>query len=232
MAGARAERASAEAAARAWRPDLPPGSAPVLPPLSAPSAPDTSRPAAHPTLASLESAARAAELRERLAGKFLDLPELVAGWKWVDPGPSPGGAPGERAETAGGPVIGLAWSVPLFDRGEAARLRAGAEREALEARLDLAERRLAAEAEGARAAYEELRRAAGVADAALSAAEPAVEAATLAFRLGEADLTTLLETVRSAAATRLAALEIHAEALAAGRELDRLLASTDSSTDH
>ena len=228
-AAARAALAAAEAEARSWRPDLPPESVPVLPPLPPADDAAANRPT-HPRLAALEEAVRSAELRERLAGKSVELPEVVAGWKSVDPG----GADDSMGSggTKGGPVVGLSWRVPLFDRGGPERLRAVSEREALEARLDLERRRLAAEEEGALAAYEGLRRAALEADEILSAAEPAVAAATLAFRLGEADLTTLLETVRSAAAARLAALEIHAEALAAGRELDRLRASTDSSTNH
>jgi hypothetical protein len=54
------------------------------------------------------------------------------------------------------------------------------------------------------------------------AGEPAVEAATAAFRLGEMDLTGLLETLRSATAADLAALALHEAALAAGRELSRV----------
>ena len=223
IARARADLAIAEAAARAWRPDLPPGAVPALPDL--PPSEVVSRPETHPDVAVLEQGARAAELREELAGKIFELPQVAAGWKWVDVEPSPG----ER-ETASGPVLGLTWTLPLFDRGGPERLRAETRRRTAEARLDLLERRLAAEESGARSAYETLLAAAREAAEAAEAGPPAVEAATLAFRLGEADLSSLLETVRSATAARLAALEIQRDALAARRELDRVLGFTYGAT--
>ena len=178
VARARAELAIAEAAARAWRPELPPEAVPEVPPLPPPAEPGATT---HPEVAALERELRAAELREELAGKVFDLPEAVAGWKWVDVEPAPG-----EEETVSGPVVGLAWTVPLFDRGGPERLRAETRRRTAAARLDLLERRLAAEEAGARSAYETLLAAAREAAEAAEAGPPAVEAATLAFRLGEA----------------------------------------------
>lgn len=217
VAIAQADLALAEAEARAWRPELPVASEPVLPPL-----PPAGLPAAegrmHPRVAALEAELRAAELEAALARKVWDLPALAAGWKWIE---ATGAAEAGDA-TYGGPTIGLSWSVPLFDRGAPERLRVGARADALEARRFLLRRRLQAEGAGLAAAYAVLRRAALDSAGPLAAAEPAVDAAQLAFRLGEADLTTLLETIRNATAAKLAAVDTHERALEALREIERV----------
>ncbi len=127
----------------------------------------------------------------------------------------------------GGPTIGLSWTIPVFDRGAPERLRARARADALEARRTLLRRRLHAERAGLDAAYAVLRKAVRDAAEPLAAAEPAVEAADLAFRLGETDLTTLLETIRNATAARLATVDIYEHALDALREIDRVRGATE-----
>lgn len=221
QARAEAEAEAAAAAARAWRPDLHPGARATLPtlpdldPAPAPAsigAPASPPEPAHPRLATLEAELTAARRERELSDRVLAMPEVVAGWQrqeGVDP-------------AAGGAIVGLSWPLPLFDRSRPERLAADARIAATSARLELARRELEAERVGRRAAYRRLRQAANDAAAASEAGGPAVEAATAAFRLGEADLTDLLETLRSASGAALAALELHASALAAARDLARV----------
>lgn len=220
---ARAEAARSAAQASVWAPEVVPVPSPsagrvapalpdlpdlagLVPPGDPPADADT------PTVRSLEALVRAAEAERRLADLRTELPELVAGWKQVE-GPE---------GSAGVPVIGLAWRVPLADRRTVARERADSRLDVLEARLELARRRGEAEGRGARSAYDELRRATGAADAALEMAPEATEAVRLAFELGETDLTSLLDTVRAATAARLAAADLHGSALEALREVERI----------
>lgn len=212
LARAEAEAAAAEAAARAWRPELPQGVRPELPPL--PDVPDAP-PGMHPRLVALEAELDAARRSAELARRVLAMPAVVGGWRSEE---EAGGG------SAGGAVLGLAWPLPLFDRNRAARLAAEARAESLAARLELTRRQLDGERAGRHRAYGRLRAAALEAGAASATGARAVEAASAAFRLGEADLTDLLETLRSATGAELAALELREAALAAGRELARVSA--------
>jgi outer membrane protein TolC len=168
--------------------------------------------ASHPDIAALESELVAARLERDLAARVLDLPELVGGWQR------------QRLDglTAEGPILGLEWPLPLLDRGRAERARAEARIDALEARLTHARQSLDARRRGALAAYELLRTAALEATTLEQSAEPMLTAATASFRLGEADVTDLLETLRAASGARLNALELRRAALEAHRELERL----------
>lgn len=198
----------------AWRPDLVDDLTslrPLLPGL--PPAP-TAEPPTPPALATLEADLRATELAVELAGKVADMPTVTLGWKRVEPdalGPS-----------LDGPVIGVSWPIPLSGRGHAERLRAETRRDALEARLDHLRSRFAAELRSAEASFAELRDASADAESALADAEPVVRAARAAFRLGEGDLTTLLDAVRGALEARLTVLELSSEALARQRALERV----------
>jgi outer membrane protein TolC len=210
LARAEAEAAAAEAAARAWRPELPGALRPELPPL-----PELAEapPGTHPRIAALEAELAAARSSAELARRVLAIPEVVGGWHREEEG---GGS-------ADGPIVGLVWPLPLFDRNRAERLAAEARVEVSSARLELARRQLAGEREGRRSAYRRLREAALDAGAAAATGAVAVEAASAAFRLGEADLTDLLDTLRSATGAELAALELREAALAASRELAQLV---------
>jgi outer membrane protein TolC len=222
LAHAEAEAATAEAAARAWRPELSGALRPELPPLpelpppELPPLPELAEapPGTHPRIAALEAELAAARSSAELARRVLAMPEVVGGWHREEAG---GGS-------ADGPIVGLVWPVPLFDRNRAERLAAEARVDVLSARLELARRQLAGEREGRRSAYLRLREAALEAGAAAATGAVAVEAASAAFRLGEADLTDLLDTLRSATGAELAALELREAALAASRELARVSA--------
>ncbi len=205
---AAAELERARSTARGWRPDLPAGAEPHLPPL-----PELAenRPTPHPRTVSLEAEIEAARRQGNLAERFVPAPELVAGWQRIDTG----------SRSVDGPLLGLSWSIPLFDRNRADRARAEARTTATRARLERTRHELSAERAGALAAYEELRASALALQRAATRTAPMVDAATAAFHLGEMDLTDLLDALRSGTETELAALDLAGDALAAHRKLER-----------
>lgn len=213
LAVAEAGELRARAEAAGWHPTLPDGARAVLPPLPSPADSSTNLPAAgeHPRIAALEAEAAAEERREAAASRFVAFPELTLGWKREE----------ESAASAEGPVFGLGWRVPLFDRNRADRAAASVRREAAEARLQAAEREIAARRAGARAAYARLAEAAAEARRAADGAAPAVAAVEAAFLAGESATTDLLDTLRAVTGARLTTLELHAHALAAHRDLER-----------
>jgi len=209
LADGESERARAEAAA--WHPGLPADARPVLPEL--PAAPslegtDTRVRAAQADLA-------AAELAELATRPIVTSPEITVGWQEQDIG----------LGTVSGPILGIAWSVPLFDRRQAARQSAGATLAAAGARLELAERESAAARNAASANFARLADALAEAREEVGATERMLDGEEAAFRQGEAGLTDLLETHRSVTEAELALLDLHEAALAAHRELERLAAS-------
>jgi len=206
LAGAEAERA--RAAVRAWQADLPPDATPVLP--SPPPVPTLD--GDHPRLSALRAELAAAELSRKAAGRFLRTPKLVAGWQRQEAGPA----------VLEGPILGLAWPLPLFHRNQAEKSRADARIDTLEARLERARRKIEAARTGALAAYRRLRDAfAGARDAAEGNDRMLLGSVT-AFRHGEATLTDLLETQRSVAEAEATALDLHQAVLAAHRDLERV----------
>ena len=211
LAAGASEGAKAEAAA--WHPGLPVDARPVLPEL--PDAPslegtDTRVRAAQADLA-------AAELAERATRPVVASPEVTLGWQEQDIG----------LGSVDGPILGVAWSVPLFDRRQAARQNAGAALAAAGARLELVERESAAARNAASTNFARLAAALTEAREELGATERMLDGAEAAFRQGEAGLTDLLETHRSVTEAELAVLDLHEAALAAHRELERLAASRE-----
>jgi outer membrane protein TolC len=209
LARARGELATAIQAALVWRPDLDGAARPVLPEL--PAALPQQR--TSPQVSALEADAAAARLERDLAARVVQMPELVAGWQRQN---------GDAGDVAEGPILGLEWPLPLLDRARAERARAEVRLDAVEARLEVARRTFAAQSRGALAAYEVLRTAALDAAKATADTEPMVEAATTSFRLGEATVTDLLDTLRAAVDAELHALDLRSAALEAHRELERL----------
>lgn len=208
LAAAASEQARAEAAA--WRPGLPVSARPVLPDL--PDAPSLD--GADTRVRAAQADLGAAELAELAARPIVASPEVTLGWQEQDVGTA----------SVDGPVLGFAWSVPLFDRRQAARQNAAAAREAARARLELAERESAASRTAARGNFARLAAALAEAREELRGIERMLDGAEAAFRQGETDLTDLLETHRSVIEAELAVLDLHEAALAAHRELERLAA--------
>jgi outer membrane protein, heavy metal efflux system len=207
LARAEAERTEALAAVRGWRAELAPDARPELPPLAA----ALPAPGEPPLLVALGAELGAATAARELAASVVDMPSLSAGW--------------QRQETSGeridGATFGVEWSLPLFDRRQGERAAAAARFEAAAARLELSRRELEARRAGALAAYESLRAAALDARAADDSAA-VVGAATAAFEAGESSVTDLLDALDAATGAELAALELHAAALAAHRRLDEV----------
>ncbi len=211
LAAGASERARAEAAV--WHPGLPANARPVLPEL--PAAPSLD--GADVRVRAAEADLAAAELAQLATRPIVASPEVTVGWRRQDLTPG----------AVDGPIFGVAWSVPLFDRRQAARQSAGAGLEAARARLELAERESAAARNAASTNFARLAAALAEAREELGATERMLDGAEAAFRQGEAGLTDLLETHRSVTEAELAVLDLHEAALAAHRELERLAASRE-----
>ena len=211
LAAGASERARAEAAA--WHPGLPADAQPVLPEL--PAAPSLD--GADVRVRAAEADLAAAELAQLATRPIVASPEVTVGWRRQDLTPG----------AVDGPIFGVAWSVPLFDRRQAARQSAGAGLEAARARLELAERESTAARNAARSNFARLAAALAEAREELGATERMLDSAEAAFRQGEAGLTDLLETHRSVTEAELAVLDLHEAALAAHRELERLATSRE-----
>ncbi|MDE2691103.1 MAG: TolC family protein [Acidobacteriota bacterium] len=211
LAAGASERARAEAAA--WHPGLPANARPVLPEL--PAAPSLD--GADIRVRAAEADLAAAELAQLATRPIVASPEVTVGWRRQDLTPG----------AVDGPIFGVAWSVPLFDRRQAARQSAGAGLEAARARLELAERESAAARNAASTNFARLAASLAEAREELGATERMLDSAEAAFRQGEAGLTDLLETHRSVTEAELAVLDLHEAALAAHRELERLAASRE-----
>ncbi|MCP4567030.1 MAG: TolC family protein, partial [FCB group bacterium] len=209
LARAEAGLARARAAALAWRPDLDRELRPELPELPAP--PDQPDLSGRRDLAARRAELEQARIEARLAGRLITAPELRLGWKELR----------DASTVVDGPVLGLAWRLPIAGRRRAARLSSSAQLTTAEAELALGEATAQAELQGSRDAYAGLRRAA-LATAGTDVAL-IVRAARSAYRLGESDTTDLLDTLRSVLAAELARLDLHAAALGARRDLEAAL---------
>jgi cobalt-zinc-cadmium efflux system outer membrane protein len=153
-----------------------------------------------------------AEARRRLAARVIEPPEISVGWLELK----------DAAQTFDGPVLGIAWPLPVFDRNQAARQAADAEQKKIGAELDTARLRAGQEARVALARYSELQGL--VASADINGEElEIVEAVFAAFEVGETDLIDVLDTMRTAVAVQLARIETLQLALAAERQLEAAL---------
>ena len=209
LALAEADAEAARATVRGWMPALPNNAIPKLPALVPRPA---VLPAAHPRLIALEQDLAAARLSRRAAERVVLWPELVAGWQRQD----------FDAGSVEGPILGLSWPLPLLDRNRAERSLAASREVTAEARLQVADQRLEADRTGALAAYGRLEAAAREACEATADNASMDAAAVAAFEQGEASVTDLLETLRSAVDAESAALDLHSAALAAFRRLEDL----------
>ena len=170
--------------------------------------------AEHPRIQAAEAELAAARLEGQAARRFLASPTISVGW--------------QRQESAtgsiDGPLLGIAWSVPLLNRNRGQRAAAEARVAGAQARVALAQREVNAARVAAQASFERLSLALGEAGSALVASERFLDAAEAAFRLGETSLSELLDTHRAVTDAALAALDLREAALASHRELERLAA--------
>jgi outer membrane protein TolC len=211
LRAAEAGLALAAAGARALRADLPAEARPAAVALPAP--PDLPDPASAPETAALAREAEQAAFEARRASRFLGFPTLQVGWQTIE----------DSGASDGGPIVAAGWSIPLFDRNRADRVEAAGRKEAAEARHSLALAGTAAAAAGGLDAYRTLSASVGEALDAARETDRVIEAATAAFRAGEAGLTDLLETLRSALEARLRAIDARGGALEVHRDLEAIL---------
>ena len=208
LASAEVERDAARAALAAWA-ELPAGSSPARSPLPD-GAPELDA-ASHPSVRLREAELRVAEAERDLASRLLFTPALRAGYQTQrDP------AGGEHS----GPVLSASLSVPIFERGQADRARAGARLRAAEAEQARARALAAAETPVVRAAWERLAAEAATAHAAAAELSRLEEAARAAWTAGEMPLTDLLDTLRSTLGARVRDAKAHAAALSAHAALE------------
>jgi outer membrane protein TolC len=211
LATAEAERERAAAEARAWQVDLAADVRPELPAL--PDATVASPPHKALDVRALEADLEHARLTQSLAGRFWQAPELMVGRQTLT------GVGPKRS----GPVWGVSWSVPLFDRGQPERALARRRAEMAEGRLELATRRAQMQAEALLASYRALL--AGVREIEPEVREPArvVDAAVASYRAGESGVTDLLDTLEGVRDASLRWLELYGQAHSAHRALELAL---------
>jgi outer membrane protein TolC len=205
LAAAASEQARSRAAG--WNPSLLPGARPELPIL--PAAPESIND--HPSVRAAQKDLAAAELERKAAGRFVRTPEVTLGWQRQE----------DLGASIDGPVLGVAWSLPVLARGGAEKAASESRVAAARARLERVRREIEAARSGALAAFDRLAVATRDARAALSGNERTLDGAEAAFRLGETSLTDLLEIHRSVTESELAVLDLRRAALAAHRELER-----------
>jgi outer membrane protein TolC len=157
----------------------------------------------------------------------LEAPELRFGWKKIDNGVDEGASDFE------GPVFGVGWKIPLFNRLRADRLAAESAITAAVASEVWIARRARSDLASARVAYEELRKAAASAREDFEGLDKIARAATASFEAGETTLTDLLDTLDALLNARLSGLDLYSAALNAHRQLElasgRALTSGDLS---
>lgn len=205
---AEAKATLARAVALVWRPDLTDEASPERPDL--PVVSDTAATPIRADLLARRSEVEEAEWELRAGRRVVQFPELSFGWQRIRD---------DVSETAG-PVMGVSWPLPLFDRQQPEKAAASAHLSAARARLELATARARAELPAARVSYARLREAALLGLETAAQVDTVERSATATFRLGESRLTDLIETLRSALSVRLAALDLYAAALQAHRELE------------
>lgn len=207
---ARAEAQSWRAAAAVWSTGVSEGAKPKRP-LLMPLPSDVGI-AGRPDLKVLEQQLRGAESRHRLERIFFRPPEISAGWTEIS----------EGDQTFDGPVLGVMWPVPLFDRNRGNREAAAAEEMRASAELEAARRRATQQVRSTSARYAELL-AAVQRHSASDLDGDIVEPILAAFEAGEAGLTDVLDALQATVEVELARLETLNQALQAQRELEAAL---------
>lgn len=208
---AEAASARAQAEARAWYPGLAAGSTPRLPALASP--PEGIDPASSPQVRTVQHQLEQAQLEARLAGRYWGFPTLQVGLQRIE----------EAGVIRTGPLFAASWSIPLFDRSQGARAGADRRAEIAASRLSWARALVGGEVQGGLDAYRSLFTAAREARDASVETDRVIEAATAAYRAGEAGLTDLLDALRSAFDARLRDLDLRGQSLAAHRDLEAAL---------
>ena len=150
-----------------------------------------------------------AEAQHRLQRRVFEPPEISLGWMEVSDG----------VQAFDGPVLALAWPVPVFDRNQGNRDAAAANVVGARSQLELETRLAEQRARAALATYTDLFPTAT--PLGVDSADFDVAAAVFAaFEAGEASLTDVLDSLRASVGVQMARLESLDRALAAERELE------------
>jgi len=209
-AAARAEARARRSAAAAWSALVTGDVEPTRPPLpTPPSSPDIG---ARPDIRALSYRAVAAESRYQLQRRVIEPPAISVGWTEIADG----------VRSFDGPVFGVAWPLPLFDRNQGRREAASAEVSRAHFELEVGQKRALEQSQAALASYTELH-AMVVRGAAVEADSDVVDTMLAVFEAGEASLTDVLDALRATVDVRMARIETLANALAAERELESAL---------
>ena len=211
LAEANADARARKAAAAVWSGLVTDGSQPARPVLAPPPASlDLSR---RPDLIAMELRVAEAEARQRVNKRVLAPPELTVGWLDLR----------DDTQSFDGPVFGVTWPVPIFDRNQGNReaANAGVDRSRME--LEAARRDARQRADAALGSYATLYGEVAPATTARTVEDEVVDALLAAFEAGEASLTDVLDGLRTTVDVRLARLETLAAALTAGRQLEAAL---------
>lgn len=210
LAAAVAEAEALKAAAAAWSDLITSDSRPERPLLVPP--PASADAVSRPDLAALKLRVTEAEARQRHDGRVLAPPEVTIGWQDLR----------DDARSFDGPVFGLSWPLPIFDRNQGNRDAGAAAVDRARAELETERRRALQEAEAALASYAVLYEAVAP-GVSRPVDDEVVDAQFAAFEAGEANLTDVLDGLRTTVDVQLARLETLAAALAAERRLEAAL---------
>jgi len=205
-AGARARRS----AAASWSAQVAGDVEPVLPLLPTP--PSTIDIGDRPDIRALSYGVVAAESRHQLQKRVLEPPVIILGWTEIADG----------VRSFDGPVFGLSWPVPLFDRKQGRREAASAEVSRAQFELEVAQKKALEQSRAALASYTELH-AMVVRGSDGGADSDVIETMLAVFEAGEASVTDVLDTLRATVDVRVARIDVLARALAAERELESAL---------
>jgi cobalt-zinc-cadmium efflux system outer membrane protein len=211
LAEANAETRARKAATATWSDLVVGGSQPERPALAPPPASvDLSD---RPDLAALELEVAEAEARQRVTKRVLAPPEVTLGWLDLR----------DDTRSFDGPVFGLTWPMPLFDRNQGNRDASTAEVDRARAELEAARRGAQQLADAALASYAALYGAVAPGTTSRKVEGDVVGSLLAAFAAGEASLTDVLDGVRTTIDVQLARLDTLAAALAAERQLEAAL---------
>jgi len=208
LAIAEAALVLAKRSAHLWNPGLPRDSRAVLEAL--PEIPEGLEPWNRPDLLAKSNELEEAQIEDRLSRRFWSFPEIYVGWKSLR----------DADLDLAGPVYGVDWQVPLFDRRQADRQRVSEELVAAQAELDWSKQMAATDLEVALLAYETLRHTIREARSVADKSDEVLRMGGAAFAEGEYTTTDLLEIWSAVVTTQLAVLDLEFEALAAHREIE------------
>ncbi len=207
---ARAEAQARREAAAVWSNLVTGQVTPARPTLPAP--PDTADVGDRADLKALAHRVALAESVTQVRRRVVEPPEISVGWLEIRDG----------LQSFDGPVFGVTWPVPLFDRNQGTREAADAGLERANSELELSRRRAEQHLQAALASYSELFEIVMNGDH-QTAHDDVLDAVFAAFEAGEASLTDMLDALRATVGVEMARLETLARALRAHLELEAAL---------